>query len=113
MIFTRSFWTASLERAVKAFAWTLSSLLIADGTDILGTDWTARLSVAAMAGVLSLLGSVASSGTGGTGPSLANEVISPPAVDPGDRGYSVVELLVGLVVLIVLFILLFELLERL
>ena len=91
MIFTRSFATASLERCFKAVAWSLSSLLIADGTGILNTAWADRLSVAGMAGLLSILGSVASSGVGGTGPSLANEVISPPAVDPGDAGHSTVE----------------------
>ena len=42
MIYTRSFWTASFERAVKAFAWALSSLLIADGTDILDSIRTEK-----------------------------------------------------------------------
>lgn len=113
MIWTRSFWTASLERALKAAAWTLSSLLIADGTDILGTDWASRLSVAGMAGVLSLLGSVASSGVGGTGPSLANEVISPPAVDPGEDGFSLVEVALAVFLLLLAVLLLLEVLQRL
>lgn len=87
-----SFALAALERAVRAAAWSLSSLLIADGTDLLTTAWGDRLAVAGMAGLLSLLASVAGSRVGGTGPSLANEVISPPAVDPGDdSGYSVVD----------------------
>ena len=77
-----SFAVATIERSLKAFAWALSSLLIADGTGILNTAWADRLSVAGMAGLLSVLGSIASGGIGGTGPSLANEVISPPAVDP-------------------------------
>ena len=112
MIWTRSFWTAALERAIKATAWTLSSLLLADGTDILGTDWPARLSVAGMAGILSLLGSVASAGVGGTGPSLANEAIVEPVRD-SDGGYTAIELLVGLVVLILVVLLMLELIQRL
>lgn len=78
----RAYLAATLERATKAFAWSLSSLLIADGTDILTTDWDSRLAVAGMAGLLSILGSIASGYAGGTGPSLANGIISPPAVDP-------------------------------
>lgn len=97
-----SFAKAALERAVKAFAWSLSSLLIADGTDLLNTVWNDRLAVAGMAGLLSVLGSIASAPFGGTGPSLANEVISPPAVDPADDGYGVVELLVAVILVVLL-----------
>lgn len=106
-----SFAQAAFERAVKAFAWSLSSLLIAEETDILSTDWGSALSVAGMAGVLSVLGSLASAKIGGTGPSLANEVIVPPGVDPqGDRGYSAVELVVGVLLVLILAVVLLRLL---
>ena len=88
-----SFAKATIERAVKTFAQTLAALLVADGTDLLGTAWSDRLSVAGMAAVVSVLTSVGSGFVGGTGPSIANEVISPPAVDPaGDAGTSATEL---------------------
>jgi Putative lactococcus lactis phage r1t holin len=79
MMTSRKFWAATAERAVKTFAQTLAALLVADGTDLLSTLWTDRLSVAGMAAVVSLLTSVASSGSGGSGPSLTNaEVLSKP-----------------------------------
>ena len=77
-MFTRAFWTATLERAVKTFAQTLAALLVADGTGLLETAWGPQLSVAAMALVVSVLTSVASAGTGGSGPSLANETTTEP-----------------------------------
>ena len=78
-MFTRAFAKATLERAVKTFAQSLAALLVADGTDILTTDWRARLSVAAMAAVVSVLTSVGSAGVGDRGPSLAGEVLEPTA----------------------------------
>ena len=102
-MFTLSFAKAATERALRATAWALSSLLIADGTGILDTAWADRLSVAGMAGVLSVLASIAGSQVGQTGPSLANEAIVPPARDPQhDGGYSLVELLVAVLVLVVI-----------
>lgn len=86
LMFAFSFAKAALERALRAAAWSLSSLLIADGTNLLNTNWADRLSVAGMAGLLSLLASVAGSQVGGTGPSLANEAIVPPAKEPAQEG---------------------------
>lgn len=73
MIFTRAFALAALERATKTLAQTLAAILVADSTDLLSTDWAQALSVAGMAAVVSLLTSVASSGVGSAGPSLATE----------------------------------------
>jgi hypothetical protein len=102
-----SFAKATLERAIKTFAQTLAALLVADGTDLLGTAWSDRLSIAGMAAVVSVLTSVGSGFVGGTGPSVANEVISPPAVDPADRGsIGLGEALVVCVVLVLLVVLL-------
>lgn len=79
-----AFAVATLERAVKTFAQTLAALLVVDGTGLLNTAWTDRVSVAGMAALLSVLTSVASAPFGGSGPSLATEATTPPAVDPGE-----------------------------
>lgn len=72
-MWTRAFLLASLERAIKTFAQVLAALLVADGTDIVSTLWSDRLSVAGMAAVVSVLTSVASSGlSSGPGPSLVD-----------------------------------------
>jgi NAD/NADP transhydrogenase beta subunit len=76
-MFSRAFWIAATERAIKTFAQTLAALLVADGTGLLNTAWIPQLSVAGMALVVSLLTSVASAGAAGPGPSLANEVAVP------------------------------------
>lgn len=76
-MFTRAFWTATFERAVKTFAQAAVALLTADATGLLGVDWGQTASVAGLAALVSVLTSVASSGTGGSGPSLANEVAVP------------------------------------
>lgn len=79
---TKAFLTATLERAVKTFAQGLAALLVADGTDLLTTNWGDRLSVAGMAAVVSILTSIASSATG-NGPSLGNaETLNPAAPEP-------------------------------
>ena len=70
-MFTGTFWVAAAERVVKSIAYSASAILIAEGTGLLDSDWTGVMSVAGMAGILSLLGSIASDAvTGGTGPSL-------------------------------------------
>lgn len=93
-MFTVAFLKATAERAVKTFAQALAALLVADGTDLLATDWAGRLSVAGMAAVVSVLTSVASSQIGGPGPSVvAAETLTyaprhaePPQVDRGYMG---------------------------
>lgn len=75
-MFTLAFWRAVLERAVKTCAQSLAALLVADGTDLLTTDWGGRLSVAGMASVVSVLTSLASSQLGDAGPSLAGETLT-------------------------------------
>src|SRR5690349_21520016 len=84
-MFTLAFWRATAERAVKTFAQGLAALLVADGTDLLTTNWGDRLSVAGMAAVVSVLTSVASGPVGASGPSLGNaETLNPGA--PGPAG---------------------------
>jgi hypothetical protein len=78
-LFTLAFWRAAAERAVKTFAQSLAALLVADGTDLLTTNWGDRLSVSGMAAVVSVLTSVAS-GVTGAGPSVGNaETLNPAA----------------------------------
>lgn len=72
---TAAFLKASVERALKTFAQTLAALLVADGTDLVSTDWGGQLSVAGMAAVISILTSVGSGGLTGGGPSLTNSEV--------------------------------------
>lgn len=72
-MWTKAFWLATLERAVKTFAQALAAVLVASGTGVLDTPWTSAFSVAGMAAVLSLLTSVGSAQFGNNGPSLSTE----------------------------------------
>lgn len=81
MIFTSKFWKAATERAIKAVAWTASSTLVANGSGIIDSDWIGVLSVSGMAGLLSILGSVASDALTGDGPSLTNAEVVPNKQD--------------------------------
>lgn len=72
-MFTKAFWRAVAERAIKTFAQAAAALLVADGTGLLDTDWQAAASVAGMAAVVSVLTSVGSGKIGGDGPSLTGE----------------------------------------
>lgn len=104
-IFTATFWRAAAERGAKATAWALSSTLIANGTGLIDTDWRGVLSVAGMAGLLSVLGSIASdAATSGTGPSLTNaETLDPPPPGPENGASDLVVLAaVGLLALVIL-----------
>lgn len=69
-IWTRTFWRAAAERAVKTLCQTAAALIVADGTGLLDTDWLTVTSVAGMAAVVSLLTSVGSDALTGDGPSL-------------------------------------------
>ncbi|MGW0522836.1 holin [Crossiella sp. NPDC003009] len=59
------FWRSATERALKTLAQALVAVLGADGIGLLNAPWTAALSAAGMAALLSLLTSVASSGSVG------------------------------------------------
>lgn len=54
-----AFWKDALERAIRTVAQVLGALVVAAGTGLLGTDWIASFSAAGMAGVLSILTSLA------------------------------------------------------
>ena len=87
----KAFWKGAGERAVKAFAWTLSSVLIgppvADAipkVDVIHVGWEAALSFAVGAALLSVLGSVAGNGLG-VGPSGSPSLVADRPTDPVNR----------------------------
>lgn len=59
-MFTRRFWISTAERMIKTFAQTLASVLVAGGVGLFEAGWTAALSAAGMAAVVSVLTSVGS-----------------------------------------------------
>lgn len=69
-MFTITFLKALAEKAIRTFAQALGALLVADGTDILGTAWGDRLSVSGMAALIAILMAV------GTGAVTANSTTS-------------------------------------
>ncbi|MCP3800207.1 holin [Allokutzneria sp. A3M-2-11 16] len=77
-MWTALFWLAAFERAVKTFAQTAAATLGASTVGILDAPWTAALSVAGMAAVLSVLTSVASIKTGDTGTPSAVKASADP-----------------------------------
>ena len=78
-MFRRAFWQAAAERAAKTAAQSALLVIGADQLNALQADWENVAGFALGGFVLSLLTSVASARVGGVGPSLANEVTSPPA----------------------------------
>ena len=71
-MFTTAFWKASFERAVKTFAQSLVAVGLVDAGGLLDVGWTAALSAAGLAALISVLTSVASDAATGGGPSLTN-----------------------------------------
>ena len=73
MMWSHTFWVAVAERSIKTVAQTAAALLVGNGTGLLDTDWRGVLSVALMAGVVSVLTSIGSATVGNDSPSLAGE----------------------------------------
>lgn len=71
-MFTRLFWKATAERAVKAFTYSLIGMLTGGVTDIVEMPWLTAARIALGVAVLSVLGSLASVAATGGGPSLTN-----------------------------------------
>lgn len=59
MLWTREFWAAAAERAAKTVAQTIVAVVGVAGTGLLSVDWVQTLSVAAAAGLASILTSIA------------------------------------------------------
>ena len=83
-MWTKAFWAACAERAVKTFAQSAVAFLAGAATGLFNADWVSAVSVAGMATVLSFLTSLASDGLTGNGPSLTNSevVVDTPAAPP-------------------------------
>ncbi|HXJ66206.1 MAG TPA: holin [Actinomycetota bacterium] len=83
-LWTKAFWKAAAERAIKTFAQTVVTLV---GVDQLGaedlahihTTFVQDLELGAISAALSVLTSIISSGIGNQGPSLTTETITPAA----------------------------------
>ena len=82
-LWTRDFWEATGERAVRTFAQSLLATLSVAGVGVVDADWGQALSVAAMAAVLSVLTSVGASAVGPAGPSLSVERLPDPDIGGG------------------------------
>ena len=74
-MWTRAFWLAVLERAVKTLAQTAAAMLIASGSGLLDADWITVASVAGMAAVVSVLTSIGSGAATDGSPSLTSEYL--------------------------------------
>lgn len=61
----KAYLTDLTDRAVRTVCQSAAALLVADGTGLLDTDWVTIVSVAGMAGVVSLLMNVAQRGITG------------------------------------------------
>lgn len=65
-MFTKLFWSDAVERAVKTVAQTMVAMLTAGAVSLLTVDWVNLLSVAGLAGLVSVLTSIASAAKSGT-----------------------------------------------
>ena len=70
-----AFWAAAGERCVKTIAQTAIALIPTSLVAFHEIDWLMLASTAGVAGVVSLLTSIASGAVGNDGPSLANETL--------------------------------------
>lgn len=76
---TKAFWGAAIERAVKTFAQSVLAVVGIAGVTPADIDWKQALAVGGLGALASLLTSVVSAPVGNAGPSMASEVLSPPA----------------------------------
>jgi hypothetical protein len=71
-IFNRKFALDTAERAIKTVAQAAAALLIGSGVGLLDVDWISVLSVAGLAGIVSVLTSIGSGYVGNDSPSLVD-----------------------------------------
>lgn len=75
-MWTRAFWLAVIERAVKTFAQSLAALLAADGLGLFDIDWAALLSAAGLTTLASVLTSFGSGAAQGGQVSVGGQEVS-------------------------------------
>jgi hypothetical protein len=78
MYFDNAFWVAAAERALKTFFQTLAAVLGTDVVGFLSVDPIEAVTLAAAAGIISLVTSLASANIGAAGPSLVGEETTQP-----------------------------------
>lgn len=61
-MFTKKFWKDAIERAIKTIAQAQVAILTSGVLGLLNVDWVALLSVSGLAGLVSILTSIASAG---------------------------------------------------
>jgi hypothetical protein len=83
---TTAFWKAALERAIRTFAQALIATLTTGATDLLDVSWGGAFSAAGMAAVLSVLTSIAFSGTGPSGPGMTESTAAPAGAETASAG---------------------------
>lgn len=71
---SKLFWMDAGERAVKTVAQTAVALLSASGISLLTLDWKGLVASVGLAGLLSLLTSIASSGSGNSASLVVDNV---------------------------------------
>lgn len=74
-----AFWAAAAERALKTAAQSVLAVLSVAALTPADIDWKEALLTSAIGALASVLTSIVSAPIGNAGPSLAAEVLSPPA----------------------------------
>jgi len=66
-MWTKDFWTTTLERAIRTLAQVLLSMIVVGETGFLDVDWVQAGSVAGLAAIASILMSIVATGVGDKG----------------------------------------------
>jgi len=82
IMFTVDFWRFTTERAVKSFAQSLLAVLSVAGLGLFEVDWTAALSTAGMATLLSVLTSLGGVHVGPQNDPSFVRPVEPPVAEP-------------------------------
>jgi hypothetical protein len=76
---TWAFWESAFERCIKTFCQAILGVIGVAGVTPMDIDWKQALAVGGLGALASLLSSVISAPVNNAGPSLAAEVLTPPA----------------------------------